>query len=337
MRINGFEQIKGFYSWVFNNQELGIKPQHCSLYVFLINQNNRNNWVEWFKCPLDLAMAGSCITSKKTYYQCLKDLTQWNLIEYTQGVNNWKAPVIKIKPLKDGLNVPVSEVVEVSHSTSINTTSVTSTAPQVVPNHTPLPTPLPIPLPTPNIKHVTSNYKHVTTTTETEEKNDVVDDGRKVVLKSLETATDSKELPDHIQELCENLISNKFKFSNITDEILENNFITFYNKDKYLIRRKKSSKIKDVFYFATNGCKFHSLLDLAIYLSTDEVSINQIKTTTRLPDESITDWVLFFIEHIFTEGRGLNANDAKRNMKYCWKSFPGEEFKAKLHAPKYNT
>lgn len=109
MRINGFEQIKAFYSWAFENQHKGIKPQHMSLYLFLINQNNRNNWIEWFKVPYDLAMAGSCISSKKTYYACLDDLVKWKLIKYEKGVNNWKAPLIKLEVLKDTSTVPQSE------------------------------------------------------------------------------------------------------------------------------------------------------------------------------------------------------------------------------------
>jgi hypothetical protein len=109
MRINGFTQIKAFYSWTFSHQEKQIKPQHISLYLFLLNQNNRNNWIEWFKCPFDLAMTGSCISSKKTYYKCLNELQEWKLIQYQKGSNNWKAPLIKIEVLKDASTVPQSE------------------------------------------------------------------------------------------------------------------------------------------------------------------------------------------------------------------------------------
>jgi hypothetical protein len=112
MRINGFEQIKAFYSIVFN-QEYDFKPQHISLYVFLINQNNRNNWVEWFKCPFDLGMAGSCITNKRTYYKTLNNLQEWGLLQYEKGENAWKSPKIKLEVLKytttDTASVPQSE------------------------------------------------------------------------------------------------------------------------------------------------------------------------------------------------------------------------------------
>jgi len=135
MRINGFHQISGFYSIVFS-QEYDFKPQHISLYVFLLNQNNRNNWVEWFKCPIDLGMTGSCIGSKKTYYACLDDLQTWGLLKYEKGENMWKAPKISLVVLK---------------STSTYTSTYTSTIPQSEP--------LPEPLPTPIYKPSTLNLK----------------------------------------------------------------------------------------------------------------------------------------------------------------------------------
>jgi hypothetical protein len=147
MRINGFNQIKAFYSWCFDNQDKQIKPQHISLYLFLLNQNNRANWIEWFKCPYDLAMTGSCIGSKKTYYKCLKELQEWELIEYTKGVNDWKAPLIKLEVLKCTSSVPQSE-------------------PLPIPQPTPQPTPqgilLPIPQGTHKYKLITDNIELIT-------------------------------------------------------------------------------------------------------------------------------------------------------------------------------
>ena len=142
MRINGFEQIKAFYSWVFNNQDKSVKPYHISLYNFLINQNNRNNWVEWFKCPYDLAMNGSCISNKKTYYKALNDLQEWELIQYKKGINEWKAPLIKLEVLY-----------------------VTATYSASVPQSEPLPTTLditlPTNLPTHKYKLITNNLKRI--------------------------------------------------------------------------------------------------------------------------------------------------------------------------------
>lgn len=152
-RINGFEQIKGFYSWTFENQDLGVKPQHVSIYLFLINQNNRNNWIEWFKLPFDLAMAGSCISSKKTYYACLADLQKWKLIQYKPGVNNWKAPLIKLEVLKDTSTVPQSEPQPIPLTTPQHIQELIQAAePQPIPN---------IKLLTYNLKPITENIKQV--------------------------------------------------------------------------------------------------------------------------------------------------------------------------------
>jgi hypothetical protein len=142
-RINGFEQIKAFYSWVFNNADKRITPQHISLYLFLINQGNRNNWVEWFKVPYDLGMTGACIGNKKTYYKCLADLSEWSMIQYEKGVNEWKAPLIKLEVLK-------------------STATDTATVPLPEPLRTPQVVPLPIPLPTHIYKLLTDNIKPIT-------------------------------------------------------------------------------------------------------------------------------------------------------------------------------
>lgn len=112
--MNGFEQIKSFYGWVFNNSDK-VRPTHISLYLFLINQNNRSMWVEWFKCPYDLAMQGACIGNKNTYYKCLQELEDFGLLFYQKGINNHKSPLISLIRLYDSVpqsgnvTVPLSE------------------------------------------------------------------------------------------------------------------------------------------------------------------------------------------------------------------------------------
>lgn len=145
--MNGFEQIKAFYTWVFNNQDK-VRPTHISLYLFLWNQANRNMWVEWFKCPYDLAMQGACIGNKGTYYRCLDELQNWKLIKYKKGVNLTKAPLIKLIQLygsepQDGhVTVPLSE-------------------PQGEPQHGTLPEPLTVLLPVHIYKLITNNIELV--------------------------------------------------------------------------------------------------------------------------------------------------------------------------------
>ena len=162
-------------------------------------------------------------------------------------------------------------------------------------------------------------------------------DGDGIISKNLKTATNFKELPDHIRELCENLIKNNFRFSKVTDEILELGIITFHNEEEYLKRRGFTTRIPDVFYYAPNGYKYHSLLDILFFLMSDDVSKNQIKMTTGLQDDKlITDWVLTYAKHVFTENKGLIISEMRNHIKRCWTSKPGIDFQAKLYAPKYN-
>lgn len=135
--MNGFKQINAFYSFVFSNTSK-INATHVSLYVFLWNQNNRNNWVEWFKCPFDLAMQGACIGNRNTYYKCLNDLKNWNLIDYQPGINGYKAPTIKLIQLYDS-DTTTDTATDTSSDTSSDTTTDTTTV------H--------------NIKHITNKQK----------------------------------------------------------------------------------------------------------------------------------------------------------------------------------
>ena len=120
-RINGFRQISAFYSWVFENQDK-VKPHHVSLYVFLWNQDNRANWVEYFKCPFDLAITGACIGNRNTYYKTLNELQQWGLIQYQKGINEYKAPIIKLVQLYEN-----DTATDTSTITPIDTPTITPT------------------------------------------------------------------------------------------------------------------------------------------------------------------------------------------------------------------
>lgn len=123
-RINGFKQISAFYSWVFEHQDK-VRPHHVSLYVFLWNQNNRANWVEYFKCPFDLAITGACIGNRNTYYKTLNELQQWGLIEYQKGINEYKAPIIKLVQLYEN-DTPTDTSTDTPTVTPIDTSIDTS-------------------------------------------------------------------------------------------------------------------------------------------------------------------------------------------------------------------
>jgi hypothetical protein len=109
--------------------------------MFLLNQNNRANWVLKFKCPADTAIHGSLL-SNKTYYNTLNDLQKFGLIEVEKGINNFRAAKITIKKLKysdenDFIQQP--EIQSPEQSSSVTTT------PQLTPQLTQLLTQLSTP------------------------------------------------------------------------------------------------------------------------------------------------------------------------------------------------
>jgi len=130
-RIELHTQLKAFYSIVFNGVH-DIRPTHISLYMFLLNQNNRNNWAVWFKCPWDLAMQGAAIQSKTTYYAILDELCKFGLLQWEKGINLNKSPRIKLTILSVSKNDTLTGTVAVPLSDTIHGT-VPDTLPDTLP------------------------------------------------------------------------------------------------------------------------------------------------------------------------------------------------------------
>lgn len=112
-RINWFEQISEFYKLIFNGKT-AIHTNHVSLYIFLMNQNNRCNWSEWVQISKDILMTGSIIHSSGTLYRTIHELQDMGLIEYQSGFNKYTSAKFKIIPLSKTtpLNVPLSTSVK---------------------------------------------------------------------------------------------------------------------------------------------------------------------------------------------------------------------------------
>lgn len=97
MQINIYDQLAGFYETIWSNPKM--KSQHCALYWFLVNQANRLRWPEWFSVPRDIAMNGSKINKRETYYKAISVLVELGLIDYIKSTNQHEAPNFKLKRL----------------------------------------------------------------------------------------------------------------------------------------------------------------------------------------------------------------------------------------------
>jgi hypothetical protein len=73
-----------------------VKPQHRSLYYFLLGYARRRGNVTRFNMPYENGLHGSGIGSWATYDAALRALHAWGFIVYTPGANRYKAPVIEL-------------------------------------------------------------------------------------------------------------------------------------------------------------------------------------------------------------------------------------------------
>jgi len=223
--MNIYNQIKSFYSIVFNSN-FELRPTHISLYMFLLNQNNRNNWVKWFKCPFDLAMQGALINSRSTYYSALDDLVKFKLIKYKKGINTYKAPLISIIELTIPNNEQLNEQVTVPLSEQVSGTLSGTLSEHI-------------------IRLITDNYKLITDNEEEFEK------------FILNLSKPKKQKKDFVSHKCETLhqkiikihsdfyleqITVPYKFSGGSDGAAAKDIINFLTK---AVREKKHAEPTD--------------------------------------------------------------------------------------------
>lgn len=80
----------------FCNGEPLAKPQHRSLYYFLLGYCRRRGNAPRFNLAYEAGMHGSGIGSWATYDAALKSLAEWGFIYYTPGANRYKVPVVEL-------------------------------------------------------------------------------------------------------------------------------------------------------------------------------------------------------------------------------------------------
>lgn len=80
----------------FSNGEPAVKPQHRSLYYFLLGYARKRGNVPHFALPYEVGMHGSSIGSWATYDAAIKALAAWGFIVYVPGANRYKVPVVEL-------------------------------------------------------------------------------------------------------------------------------------------------------------------------------------------------------------------------------------------------
>jgi hypothetical protein len=80
----------------FTHAQPDVKPQHRSLYYFLLGYARKRGNVPRFTLPFEMGMDGSRIGSWATYDAAIKALAGWGFIVYVPGANRYKVPVVEL-------------------------------------------------------------------------------------------------------------------------------------------------------------------------------------------------------------------------------------------------
>ena len=80
----------------FSHGEPDVKPQHRSLYYFLLGYARKRGNVPRFVLPFEVGMHGSGIGSWSTYDAAIKALAQWGFLVYTPGANRYRVPIVEL-------------------------------------------------------------------------------------------------------------------------------------------------------------------------------------------------------------------------------------------------
>ncbi len=82
-----FKLTRIFWDFAFENPEK-IKPNHCALYLFIIEHCNRLGWKKKFGLPTEMTKEAIGIRSYNTYIQTLNDLVEFGMVDIIEKSKN---------------------------------------------------------------------------------------------------------------------------------------------------------------------------------------------------------------------------------------------------------
>lgn len=85
--MDGYSLSRKFWDFAFENPHK-IKPNHCAVYFFAVEQCNRLGWKDKFGLPTNMAMEATGIKSYSVYKEVFDFLVENNLFECVQYSKN---------------------------------------------------------------------------------------------------------------------------------------------------------------------------------------------------------------------------------------------------------
>ncbi len=99
-----FKLTRAFWDFAFENPEK-IKPNHCALYLFIIEHCNRLGWKKKFGLPTEMTKEAIGIRSYNTYIQTLNELVGFGLIELIEkSKNQYSSNIVAISNFDKALD-----------------------------------------------------------------------------------------------------------------------------------------------------------------------------------------------------------------------------------------
>lgn len=94
--VSTYDLSRQWFDFVFENQDK-VSGNHTALYFWLVELNNKLNWIENFGAPSTSSMAAMGNVTYKTYRKAMDDLIKWGFIKMVkESLNQYQANTIAL-------------------------------------------------------------------------------------------------------------------------------------------------------------------------------------------------------------------------------------------------
>jgi hypothetical protein len=120
-----FKLTRAFWDFAFENPEK-IKPNHCALYLFIVEHCNRLGWKHKFGLPTTMVKDAIGIRSYNTYITTLNDLVDFGLIDIIErSKNQYSSNIVAISNFNNALDKALDKAL-IKHSTKQSESTIQS-------------------------------------------------------------------------------------------------------------------------------------------------------------------------------------------------------------------
>ncbi len=123
--LDYFKLTRDFWDFSFENPDL-IKPNHCALYLFIIEHCNRLGWREKFGLPTEMTKDAIGIRSYNTYINTLNDLVCFGFIKLIEkSKNQYSSNIIALSNFDKALDKALDKAM-IKHYTKQSESTIQS-------------------------------------------------------------------------------------------------------------------------------------------------------------------------------------------------------------------